>query len=107
MEDPAFAARLKQAAEPWDVAGNSLPSASRPVSRKRNAPARSKPLITRSAGSNLPATKATRSACLRRVAKALLALVRVVLEPDSAGKADARAEDPVPNRGKRTNAKPA
>jgi hypothetical protein len=33
--------------------------------------------------------------------------VRVVLEPDPAGKAAALAEDAVPYRVKRTNAKPA
>ena len=44
---------------------------------------------------------------LRRAARALRARVRVVLEPDSAGKADALAEDPVPYRVKRGNAKPA
>ncbi len=35
---------------------------------------------------------------LRRVAKALHARVRVLLEPDPPGKADALAEDPVPYR---------
>ena len=35
---------------------------------------------------------------LHRVGKALRAQVRVVLEPDSAGRADALAEDPVPYR---------
>ena len=44
---------------------------------------------------------------LRRVTRALRARVRVVLEPDSAGKFDALAEDTVPYRVKRTNAKPA
>jgi transcriptional regulator with XRE-family HTH domain len=43
---------------------------------------------------------------LRRLAKALRARVRVVLEPDPAGKADALAEAPVPYRVKRTAAKP-
>jgi hypothetical protein len=44
---------------------------------------------------------------LRRVASALHARVRVVLEPDSAGNADALAENPVPYRVKRTAAKSA
>jgi len=38
---------------------------------------------------------------LRRVAKALHARVRVVLEPDLAGKVNALAEDPVRYRVKR------
>jgi hypothetical protein len=44
---------------------------------------------------------------LRRVAKVLHARVRVVLEADDVGKADALAEDPVPYRAKRTATKPA
>ena len=43
---------------------------------------------------------------LRRVAKALRVRVRVVLEPESAGKADALAEGPVVYRVKRSAAKP-
>ena len=44
---------------------------------------------------------------LRRVAKALRARVRVVLEPDSTDKADAVAERPGRYRVKRTAAKAA
>ena len=44
---------------------------------------------------------------LRRVARVLHARVRVVLEPDIAGKAQALAEDPVPYRIKRPADKPA
>lgn len=44
---------------------------------------------------------------LRRVAKALHARVRVVLEPEPAGRVHTLAEDPVPYRVKRAAAKKA
>ena len=42
---------------------------------------------------------------LRRVAKVLHARVRVVIEAETTGKANALAEDPTPYRVKRTGSK--
>ena len=107
MEDPAFAARFKQAGEAWDVALRL--AALREQAGLSQAELARKLKTTQQQISRLesPGYEGHSLSMLRRVAKALRARVRVVLEPDPAGKAAALAEDPVAYRVKRTNAKPA
>ncbi len=81
MEDPAFAARYL---------ARKLKTSQQQISRLES-----------------PGYEGHSLSMLRRVAKVLHARVRVVLEADDAGKADALAEDPVPYRVKRTANKPA
>ena len=105
LEDPAFAARFKDAGEAWDVALQL--AALREQAGLSQAELARKLKTTQQQISRLesPGYEGHSLSMLRRVAKALRARVRVVLEPDSAGKADALAEDPVPYRVKRTAAK--
>jgi transcriptional regulator with XRE-family HTH domain len=107
MEDPAFVSRFKQAGEAWDVALQL--AALRAQAGLSQAELARKLKTTQQQISRLesPGYEGHSLSMLRRVAKALSARVRVVLEPDGTGKADALAEDPVPYRVKRTNAKPA
>ena len=107
MEDPAFAVRFKQAGEAWDVALQL--AALREQAGLSQAELARKLKTTQQQISRLesPGYEGHSLSMLRRVARALHARVRVVLEPDSAGKADALAENPVPYRVKRTAAKSA
>ena len=106
MEDPAFAARFKQAGEAWDVALQ-LAALREQAGLSQSELAR-KPKTTQQHISRLesPGYEGHSLSMLRRVATALHARVRVVLEPEPAGKAGALAEDSVPYRV-RHNTKPA
>jgi transcriptional regulator with XRE-family HTH domain len=106
LKDPVFAERFERAGEAWDVALQL--AALREQAGLSQAELARKLKTTQQQISRLesPGYEGHSLSMLRRVAKALHARVRVVLEPESAGKADALAEDPVPYRVKRTNAKP-
>src|SRR6185295_17582909 len=107
MKDPAFSARFKQAGEAWDVALQL--AALREQAGFSQAQLARKLKTSQQQISRLesPGYEGHSLSMLRRVARALHARVRVVLEPDSTGKADALAEHPVPYRIKRTAAKSA
>ena len=107
MDDPAFVARFKQAGEAWDVALQL--AALREQAGLSQAELARKLKTTQQQISRLesPGYEGHSLSMLRRVAKALRARVRVVLEPDPAGKAGALAEARLPYRVKRTAAKPA
>jgi transcriptional regulator with XRE-family HTH domain len=103
-QDPVFAARFKQAGEAWDVALQ-LAALREQAGFSQSELARklrtSQQQISRLES---PVYEGHSLSTIRRVAKALHARVRVVLEPDPAGTADAVAEEPVPYRvsGQRT-----
>jgi transcriptional regulator with XRE-family HTH domain len=107
MEDPAFAARFKQAGEAWDVALQ-LAALREQAGLSQQDLAR-KLKTSQQQISRLESTgyEGHSLSMLRRVAKVLHARVRVVLEADETGKAGALAEDTVPYRVRRTAAKPA
>lgn len=94
MEDPAFTARFKQAGEAWDVALQLV--ALREQAGLSQAELARKLKTSQQQISRLesPGYEGHSLSMLRRVAKALRARVRVVLEPDPMGKAGALAEDP-------------
>ena len=107
LRDPEFAERFKRAGDPWDIALQI-------ASLREEAGLSQKELAKklRTSQQNIsrlesPSYEGHSLSMLRRVARALRARVRVVLEPDSAGKADAPAEDPVPYRVKRTKENPS
>ncbi|HXT39294.1 MAG TPA: helix-turn-helix transcriptional regulator [Candidatus Angelobacter sp.] len=107
MEDPAFAARFKQAGEAWDVALQ-LAALREQAGLSQAELARSlKTTQQQISRLESPGYQGHSLSMLRRVARALHARVRVVLEPDSASKADALAEDPVLYRVKRNATKSA
>src|SRR5436190_2999607 len=101
MQDPAFVARFKQAGEAWGVALQL--AALREQAGLSQAELARKLKTTQQQISRLesPGYEGHSLSMLRRVAKALKARVRVVLEADRAGKADALAESPVPYRARR------
>jgi transcriptional regulator with XRE-family HTH domain len=98
MKDPAFAARFKQAGEAWDVALQL--AALREQAGLSQAELARKLKTTQQQISRMesPGYEGHSLSTLRRVAKALHARVRVVLEAEPARKADALAEEPVPYR---------
>ena|SRR5438552_10503854 len=106
MKGPAFAARFKQAGEAWDVALQL--TALREQAGLSQAELARKLKSTQQQISRLesPGYEGHSLRMLRRVAKALRARVRVVLEPEPAGVAAALSEDQVRYRVKRTLAKP-
>src|SRR5947207_4562712 len=106
MEDPSFAARFKQAGEAWDVALQL--AALRQQAGLSQAELARKLKTTQQQISRLesPRYEGHSLSMLRRVARALRARVRVVLEPEPASVAAALSEDQVRYRVKRTLAKP-
>src|SRR6266496_2307470 len=106
LHDPDFAERFKRAGEAWDVALQL--AALREQAGLSQVELARKLKTTQQQISRLesPGYEGHSLSMLRRVAKVLHARVRVVLEADDAGKADALAEDPVPYRVKRTANKP-
>src|SRR2546426_3718673 len=84
MEDLSFAARFKQAGEAWDVALQL--AALREHAGLSQAELARKLKTTQIRRIESPGYEGHSLSMLRRMAKALRARVRVVLEPDSAGK---------------------
>src|SRR5438552_13092490 len=93
LRDPDFAERFKQAGEAWDVALQL--AALREQAGLSQAELARKLKTTQQQISRLesPRYEGHSLSMLRRVARALRACVPAVLEPDSAGKADAPGED--------------
>ena len=107
LRDPDFAKRFKRAGEAWDVALQIAALREKAGLSQRDLARKLKTTQQQISRLESPAYEGHSLSMLRRVASALHARVRVVLEPDSASKVDALAEEPVPYRVKRTAAKPA
>jgi transcriptional regulator with XRE-family HTH domain len=107
LKDPEFAERFERAGEAWDVALQIAALREKAGLSQKDLARKLKTTQQQISRLESPDYEGHSLSMLRRVASALHARVRVVLEPDSAGKADALAEDPVPYRVKRTGAKPA
>jgi transcriptional regulator with XRE-family HTH domain len=107
LKDPEFAERFEKAGEAWDVAlqiaalREKAGLSQRDLARKLKT---SQQQISRLESASYEGHSLS---MLRRVAKALHARVRVVIEADSISKTSALAEEPVPYRVKRSAAKPA
>lgn len=107
MEDPAFAARFKEAGEAWDVALQLAALREQAGLSQRDLARKLKTSQQQISRLESPGYEGHSLSMLRRVAKVLHARVRVVLEADEAGKTGALAEDPVPYHVKRAAAKRA
>src|SRR5437667_90324 len=106
LEDPGFASRFKQAGEAWEIAPQLTALRQQAGLSQKELARKLKTSQQQISRLESPGYEGHSLSMLRRVAKALRARVRVVLEPDPAGKADALAEEPMPYRAKPT-AKPA
>jgi ribosome-binding protein aMBF1 (putative translation factor) len=105
MQDPAFAARFKQAGEAWDVALQITALREQAGLSQTELARKLKTSQQQISRLESPGYEGHSLSMLRRVAKVLHARVRVVIEAETTGKANALAEDPVPYRVRRTNAK--
>jgi transcriptional regulator with XRE-family HTH domain len=101
MQDPAFAARFEQAGEAWDVALQIAALREQAGLSQKELARKLKTSQQQISRLESPGYEGHSLSMLRRVAKALRARVRVVLEADRPTKADALAESPVPYRAKR------
>ena len=107
MEDPAFAARFKQAGEAWDVALQLAALREQAGLSQKDLARKLKTSQQQISRLESPGYEGHSLSMLRRVARVLHARVRVVLEADEPAKASALAEDTVPYRVKRPAARPA
>lgn len=98
MQDPAFAARFKQAGEAWDVALQIAALREQAGLSQKDLARKLKTSQQQISRLESPDYEGHSLSMLRRLAKVLHARVRVVLEPEMTRKADALAEDPVPYR---------
>src|SRR5204863_7367305 len=105
LEDPAFAARFKQAGEAWDVALQLAALREQAGLSQKDLARKLKTSQQQISRLESPSYEGHSLSMLRRVAKALHARVRVVLEADGGGKAGALAESPAPYRARRTAGK--
>src|SRR5207245_4413809 len=106
LRDPVFAERFERAGEAWDVALQIAALREKAGLSQKELARKLKTSQQQISRLESPSYEGHSLSMLRRVARALRARVRVVLEPDSAGKADALAEDRVPYRVKRTKENP-
>ncbi|MEY2427367.1 MAG: hypothetical protein QOJ40_252 [Verrucomicrobiota bacterium] len=107
LRDPEFAERFKRAGEAWDVALQIAALREQAGLSQKDLAHKLKTSQQQISRLESPSYEGHSLSMLRRVAKALHARVRVVLEADPPGKAGALAEDRVPYRVKRSAAKPA
>ena len=107
MEDPAFAARFKQAGEAWDVALQLAALREQAGLSQQDLARKLKTSQQQISRLESPDYEGHSLSMLRRMAKVLHARVRVVLEADEPGKTGALAEEPVPYRVKRPAIKPS
>jgi transcriptional regulator with XRE-family HTH domain len=104
LQDPAFAARFEQAGEAWDVALQLAALREQAGLSQRDLARKLKTSQQQISRLESPGYEGHSLSMLRRVAKALHARIRVVLETDSPGKADVLAESPVQYRIRRKSA---
>jgi len=105
MQDPAFAARFEEAGEAWDVALQIAALREQAGLSQKDLARKLKTSQQQISRLESPDYEGHSLRMLRRLAKVLHARVRVVLEPETAGKANALAEDPVPYRVTRKSSK--
>ena len=107
MQDPAFAARFKEAGEAWDVALQIAALREQAGLTQKDLARKLRTSQQQISRLESPGYEGHSLSMLRRLAKALHARVRVVLEPETTGKADALAEQTVPYRVTRKQSKAA
>src|SRR4051812_44977196 len=93
LRDPAFAARFECAGEAWDVAMQIAALREKAGLSQKDLARKLKTSQQQISRLESPRYEGHSLSMLRRVAKALHARVRVVLETDAADKADALAEN--------------
>ena len=98
MRDASFAERFKEAGEAWDVALQIAALREQAGLSQKDLARRLKTSQQQISRLESPGYEGHSLRMLRRLAKVLHARVRVVLEPQTTGRADALAEDPVPYR---------
>src|SRR6478609_643857 len=98
LRDPDFAERFKRAGEAWDVALQLAALREKAGLSQRDLARKLKTSQQQISRLESPNYEGHSLSMLRRVAKALHARVRVVLEVDPPGKAAALAEDRLPYR---------
>lgn len=98
LQDPAFASRFKQAGERWDVALQLAALREQAGLSQKELARRLKTSQQQISRLESPSYEGHSLGMLRRVAKALNAQVRVILEPDGERYAEKLAEDPLPYR---------
>ena len=98
LQDPAFAARFKEAGDAWDVALQLAALREQAGFSQKELAQKLKTSQQQISRLESPGYEGHSLSMLRRVAKVLRARVRVVLESESTGGAD---ESPVPYRIKR------
>ena len=107
LRDPDFAERFQRAGEAWDVALQIAALREQAGLSQKNLARKLKTSQQQINRLESPGYEGHSLSMLRRVAKALHARLRVVLEADPPAKADALAEAAVSYRVKRTAAKSA
>src|ERR1019366_4932708 len=105
LRDPDFAERFKRAGEAWDVALQLTALREKAGLSQKDLARKLKTSQQQISRLESPGYEGHSLSMLRRVAKVLHARVRVVIEAETTGKADALAEDPIPYRVKRTGSK--
>jgi transcriptional regulator with XRE-family HTH domain len=98
IKDPAFAARFKEAGEAWEVALQLAALREHAGLSQSDLARKLKTSQQQISRLESPGYEGHSLSMLRRVAKALHARVRVVLEPEPSTQPDALAEEPVPYR---------
>jgi transcriptional regulator with XRE-family HTH domain len=98
MQDPTFAARFEQAGEAWDVALQLAALREQAGLSQKELARKLKTSQQQISRLESTAYEGHSLSMLRRVAAALHARVRVVIEPDPARNAGALAEDAIPYR---------
>ncbi len=106
MQDPAFAARFRQAGEAWDVALQIASLRQQAGLSQKDLARKLKTSQQQISRLESPSYEGHSLSMLRRVAKVLRARVRVVIEADTAPTAEALAEAPLPYRVKLATPKP-
>jgi transcriptional regulator with XRE-family HTH domain len=101
MQDPVFAARFEQAGEAWDVSVQIAALREQAGLSQMELARKLKTSQQQISRLESPGYEGHSLSMLRRVAKALHARVRVVLEANQPAKADALAESPGLYRAKR------
>ena len=104
MKDPAFARRFKQAGQAWDVALQITALRRQAGLSQRELAKRVKTSQQQICRLESPGYEGHSLSMLRRVAQALRARVRVVIEPEEMVATDRVAETPPPYRTKKSRA---
>jgi transcriptional regulator with XRE-family HTH domain len=103
LKDPGFATRFKKAGEAWDVALQIAALRQRAGLSQTELARKLKTSQQQISRLESPGYEGHSLSMLRRVAKVLRARVRVAIEADAAGAADALAEHPTDYGVKRTS----